>query len=837
MKKLTLFVAVLLALICAVSLAQSQTSTATSVKTSVVPSLVKYSGTAKDLNSNPIGGIVGMTFALYQNQQGGAPVWLETQSVSPDKSGHYTVSLGATKAQGIPAEVFASGEAQWLGVQIEGQPEQPRVLLVSVPYALKAADAETIGGLPPSAFVLAVPAGSSTATAASATAVAPSVAPPATSNVTTTGGTVNALPLWTTATNVQSSALTQTGTGATAKIGVGTTTPGATLDVKGAANVQGTLNLPATGTATSTAGRSSQAQNLVASSFSSSSAAVSQTFQWKAEAANNNTTAPSATLNLLFGSGTTAPAETGLRLSSTGLFTFAAGQTFPGTGTITGVTTATGSGLTGGGTSGALTLSLLKTCSTNQTLQWNGTAWACATTGGGGTITGVTAGTDLTGGGTSGNVTLNLNTAALQTSNDARYAQLNANNVFIKTMTFAAGQTFPGTGSGSVTSVALSAPNSDFTVTGSPITAAGTLGLGWTVAPTSANAANAIVKRDGAGNISASNIVASSLNAGPVTASTTNPSGVAVNATVGLGAGNGIAVQAVAGALNGTGVSGTGGLVGVYGSTIGSGGSANGVQGSSTNATAVRGDDAGSGSGVVGTSATGYGVYGAGNYGVAGSSSSGPGGYFTNIGPNTTLLVQGQPSFSSTLLEEEDSILGGVAFAEMTLDNGGNLSISGNISKAGGSFKIDHPLDPANKYLYHSFVESPDMMNIYNGVVVLDEAGEATVTMPDWFEALNRDFRYSLTAIGAPGPNLYVAEEVNSNHFKIAGGKPGAKVSWQITGVRHDAWADAHRIPLEVEKTGNEKGKYMHPELFGLERDKFGITGPAVTLPNGISKK
>ena len=123
------------------------------------------------------------------------------------------------------------------------------------------------------------------------------------------------------------------------------------------------------------------------------------------------------------------------------------------------------------------------------------------------------------------------------------------------------------------------------------------------------------------------------------------------------------------------------------------------------------------------------------------------------------------------------------------MDSNGNLSITGNLSKGSGSFKIHHPLDPANKYLEHSFVESPDMMNIYNGIVVLDSTGGAAVTLPDYFEALNSDFRYQLTAVGAPGPNLYIAEEISGNHFKVAGGKPGGKVSWQVTGVRQDAYA------------------------------------------------
>jgi hypothetical protein len=146
----------------------------------------------------------------------------------------------------------------------------------------------------------------------------------------------------------------------------------------------------------------------------------------------------------------------------------------------------------------------------------------------------------------------------------------------------------------------------------------------------------------------------------------------------------------------------------------------------------------------------------------------------------------------------------------------GNVRVQGSLSKAAGSFEIDHPLDPANKYLYHSFVESPDMMNVYNGNVNLDANGEAEVKMPDYFEALNRDFRYQLTAIGAPGPNLYVAEEINNNSFKIAGGKAGSKVSWQVTGIRHDPYAEQNRIPVEKDKTGDDKGKYLHPEIYDL---------------------
>jgi hypothetical protein len=163
----------------------------------------------------------------------------------------------------------------------------------------------------------------------------------------------------------------------------------------------------------------------------------------------------------------------------------------------------------------------------------------------------------------------------------------------------------------------------------------------------------------------------------------------------------------------------------------------------------------------------------------------------------------------------------------------GNVTVSGTLSKGGGAFQIDHPLDPANKYLLHSFVESPDMMNVYNGNVVLDAQGEATVTLPDWFEALNRDFRYQLTAIGAPGPNLYVARKISDNQFKIAGGTAGAEVSWQVTGIRQDAWANANRIPVEKDKAESERGRYLHPEAHGLSRE-MGIEPPDVTV---VTKK
>jgi len=145
----------------------------------------------------------------------------------------------------------------------------------------------------------------------------------------------------------------------------------------------------------------------------------------------------------------------------------------------------------------------------------------------------------------------------------------------------------------------------------------------------------------------------------------------------------------------------------------------------------------------------------------------------------------------------------------------GNARVTGTLTKGGGSFQIDHPLDPENKYLFHSFVESPDMMNVYNGNVILDANGEATVQLPAYFEALNKDFRYQLTCIGGFAP-VYIAQKISGNQFTIAGGEPGMEVSWQVTGIRHDKFAEANRIQVEVDKPADEQGKYLHPQAYNL---------------------
>src|SRR5262249_45222714 len=145
----------------------------------------------------------------------------------------------------------------------------------------------------------------------------------------------------------------------------------------------------------------------------------------------------------------------------------------------------------------------------------------------------------------------------------------------------------------------------------------------------------------------------------------------------------------------------------------------------------------------------------------------------------------------------------------------GSIYVTGSIHKSGGTFEIDHPLDPANRTLRHSFVESPDRKNVYDRVAVADDTVEERVHMPSYLDALNKHFRYQVTALGAPSPNLHVSQELASGSFVISGANPGQRVSWLVTGIRKDAWAVAHPVIVEEDKRAEEKGLYRHPEVHG----------------------
>ena len=342
-------------------------------------------------------------------------------------------------------------------------------------------------------------------------------------------------------------------------------------------------------------------------------------------------------------------------------------------------------------------------------------------------------------------------------------------------------------------------------------------------AATSANSANTIVKRDASGNFAAGTITAS-LSGNATTATT-------ASSFSGSLAGN------VTGTQGATVVASVGGQTAA---NVASGASAaNAATSAATPNAIVKRDATGSleatnitvrtitaNECVVAYSSSGNAVYGnnsnpSGGFGVCGYSTGavGVGGFSGASG--------GYGVYGSGSLDNLGVGVYGNGYYGVYGNSGvyagyfnGNVRVVGYLYKDGGGFKIDHPLDPANKYLVHSFVESPDMKNIYDGVTVLDGRGEAVVKLPQWCETLNRDFRYQLTSIGSPGPNLYIAEEISGNQFKIAGGGAGMKVSWQVTGIRQDAYANAHRIPVEEAKPANERGLYLHPELFGQPAEK-----------------
>jgi hypothetical protein len=237
------------------------------------------------------------------------------------------------------------------------------------------------------------------------------------------------------------------------------------------------------------------------------------------------------------------------------------------------------------------------------------------------------------------------------------------------------------------------------------------------------------------------------------------------------------------------------------------------------------------GSGVHGISGTNYGVYGQSSSqsfssgggvvgicsicsGVAGLSTTGNGVFGSSQGTgNASIGIVGTTADNgggSGLAMYGQAPTGGTAGYFQ-----GNVHIIGTLFKSAGAFQIDHPLDPANKYLSHSFVESDEMKNVYDGVVTLGKSGEAVVELPNWFEALNKDFRYQLTCIGEHAP-VYIAEKVHDNQFRIAGGYAGMEVSWQVTGNRHDPYAVAHPIVVEQLKRPEDKGKLLHPALYKM---------------------
>ncbi len=958
-----------------------------------VPPLIQFSNVATDEGGNTLSGVVKLTFSLYAAQQGGDPLWTETQNnVQLDPTGHYSVQLGITKPGGVPTTLFTTGEARWLGVQIAQQPEQPRALLLSVPYALKAGDAATVGGLPPSAFVLAAPPNESAAAYIAESASVQTTPPP--SSAITGTGKVNYLPLWDSTSDILSSVLFQSGTGKTAKIGINTITPAATLDVKGGSTIRGTLSLPATAKATASAGTNSEPLNLVAAAFNStSSTALNQTFQWLAEPASNNTSTPSGTLNLLFGEGATKPSETGLNIASDGVITFATGQTFPGTGNGTVTSVSNGAGLTGGPITTSGTLSIATGGVTNAMLANPSLTVAVGT--------GLTGGGSVTLGASSTPISLATNTCASGSAITALpftctpFAALGTNTFTgTQTVNSSTGNALTATAS-SPSTLGLVGYNTAATGTGAGVLgeayspgAAGVVGYNFSTTDNPYGVFGAVGSVTGVGvngsgwtGVKGASTTSNGYGVfGINTATSGNAYGVAgfSSSTTGIGVygiGSGSGVTGVSGTATGSGVVGintsggnaasfTGPVVVTGNQTVSGNLSATGVvTGSSfqigsnlfdygnaarynaftgfagnttttgqvdtatgylalasntggTNNTAdgaqalqsnTSGDyNTASGSGALQRNTSGSSNVGVGN--AAGFTLDGSfitGSYNTLLGfnvglstgslnnataiganaevaasnslvlgsnvsvgigttaPAATLDVHDNGNGNNTISAISASTTSSAVYGSNTATSGiaanggyfitaspqasgiyavntgsggndyaaylqGNVYISGNLAKSTGTFQIDHPLDPANKYLYHSFVESPDMMNVYNGNVITNKRGIATVILPDYFEALNRDFRYQLTVIGQFAQAI-VARKIGHNRFVIRTSKPNVEVSWQVTGIRHDAYANAHRIHVEEEKPPQEQGRYLHPELFGAPAEQaIGYQAPPV---------
>jgi hypothetical protein len=400
---------------------------------------------------------------------------------------------------------------------------------------------------------------------------------------------------------------------------------------------------------------------------------------------------------------------------------------------------------------------------TGQVLQWSGSAWTPTTAAGSGTVTSITVSPPLTGGTITTTGTIGLPTTAVTAGSYGTATQVGSFSVdAYGRLTAAANVGITGLISGGTTNYvpkftsATAIGNSGIYQNGAKFGIGTITPVGTLTIVSSADTELIFLNETGTPTVYGTERIEYG--------GTTDANRVAMLGT---------SIRTYAD-IKGTGVEGAGPQLGIYGF---------GESNTGTQVTGTEGDSYGSGT---------YSV------GVAGFADKA-----TSTAPTNAYGLYGYAQNGATNY---------AAYLD------GNVFINGSCAKLGGTFKIDHPLDPANKYLYHSFVESPDMMNVYNGNTTTDATGTAVVTLPDYFEALNKDFRYQLTVIGVFAQAI-VSKEVSANTFEIKTNIPNVKVSWQVTGIRHDVWADAHRVVPEVEKESFNKGKYLTAKEYGKTDD------------------
>ena len=822
-------------------------SVAAATAPTVVPALVAYSGTALNAEGNPPSGETSITFLIFKDQTGGEPLFTETQTATLDPTGHYKVNLGATLANGLPSDLFSSGEARWLEVQAAGQAPQPRVLLVSVPYAMKAADAATLGGLPASAFVLA---GQEAKLAATASAITSNAA----SDVTTTGGTTGHVPEFNGTTTIVDSPIFVLGS----DVGIGTATPTATLDVSGTglfagllsanggATIDGTLELASMGTATASGGFNSNFLKFYSSAYNSSSkSVVNPRFEWEAVESGNDTASPTAALELLSSTTATGATPTGFSFNANGTINFAPGQTFPGA-DITGAVNASSYDL--GGT-------LFATGSASSGIAYLGFAGNTTSTGIGNTGVGPYSLSSNTGG--NDNTAIGFDALAYNTTGSENTASglqalfSNTTGIYNAASGYGALASnttgYDNTANGSLALVS--------NTTGYENTASGfeALYFNTTGVENTANGEPALYSNTtGSGN-TASGFEALYSNTTGNGNTASGESALFSNTTGGGNTASGYSALAS-------------NTTGGYNTAVGNSALQSNQTGSEL--TAV-GYNAGNSSSAQVSDATALGanaIVGQSNSLILGQTTEGkPGNSYVNVGigtatprsvlevavsaptlgPVLTLTNSGQGESAidfntgvpkadaayapaARILASGSGNTGQIVFQSRVnqgLSNnlvvdGGGVHVPGALDAAATGLRIDHPADPANKYLVLSSVQSSEMMNIFTGNVVTDELGLATVKLPDWFEAENTDFRYQLTVIGERFAQAIVSKEIANHQFTISTNASNVEISWQITAVRQDAFAKAHPLVVEQEKAVDERGNYVHPELYGQPIDK-----------------